>query len=71
MFFSLLIVFCATGLLGYILIPNLYNTTNAFAQRRERKIAHQMDRLMPRAEVKKVSKYLILAPIILAMVNGL
>ncbi|OGX06016.1 MAG: hypothetical protein A2Z88_06020 [Omnitrophica WOR_2 bacterium GWA2_47_8] len=64
---TLFIVFAAVAILGYAVIPNIYNTTIVLAQKREKKLATKMERLLPRSEIKKMSRYLIFAPVALAV----
>jgi len=66
MLISLFFIFCSVSLFVYIILPSIYDTTSTYTKKREKLIAHRMERLLPRSEIRKVSRVLIFAPAILA-----
>ncbi len=63
----LLLVFSTATLIGYQLIPTVYNRTAVINERRQQKLSNNMEKLMSRTEARKLSQIFILAPLILAV----
>jgi tight adherence protein B len=63
---SMFLLFCAVALLSYSAVPDLYNKTVSISQKREKVIAGKMERMLPRADIRRMSRLLILSPLILA-----
>lgn len=68
MILSIFLVFCTVTLLGYSIIPMMYNASIAYGKKREQKLTNKMDRLLPRTDAKKMAKYFTLAPIVVPTV---
>lgn len=62
----LFIVFATAGLVGYSIIPNVYNKAVVISGKRQQKLSDNMESLMPRQEAKKISRLFILAPLAFA-----
>jgi len=56
------LVFCTIGLVGYSLVPYLYNKASVVSEKREQKFSNYMEQMMPRQEAKKMSRLLVFAP---------
>jgi len=65
---ALFVVFCTVALLGYAVIPMLYNTSIAYGKRKEQRLADRMDRLLPRHDARKMARRFVLAPIVVPVV---
>lgn len=65
MILSIFLVFCTIALLGYSIIPMMYNASVVYGKKREQKLTNKMDRLLPRTDAKKMAKYFTLAPVVL------
>ncbi|MFA5088656.1 MAG: type II secretion system F family protein [Candidatus Omnitrophota bacterium] len=66
MILGIFVIFCAVALVAYALIPSLYASAAGLASKREKKLVHRMERLVPRAEIKKRARILVLSPLVLA-----
>ncbi len=63
MVLPIFLAFCTVALLGYAIIPIVYNQTLTFNKRREQQLSNKMDRLVTRSEAKKMARYFVLAPL--------
>lgn len=62
MVLNLFIIFCAVALFSYSAIPLLFKTTTEVTQKRANILSSKLERVLPRGEVKKVSKIYFMAP---------
>ena len=60
-FFIFLMVFT----IGYQLIPSVYTRTAVINERRQQQFANTMEALMSRSEAKKLSRFFVIAPLVL------
>ncbi len=63
MFFALFLAFCSAALIGFAVIPLVYNTSVTFGQKRAHMLSNRLDRMMPRDQIKKVLQLYIWAPV--------
>ncbi len=61
----LFLVFSTAALIGYALIPSLYGKTSVYSERRQQSLSSRMERLMPRKEARKLSRFFVFAPVML------
>jgi tight adherence protein B len=59
----LFLVFCTVALIIYTIVPIIYNKSVAVGQKRAQNMSSRLDRVMPRAQVKQVTRIYMLAPI--------
>jgi tight adherence protein B len=64
---SLFLVFCTVGMIGYTVIPAAYARSAILGEKRRLGFAGRLEHLMPRQEVRKISRIFVLAPIILGV----
>jgi len=62
----LFMVFCTVGLIGYSIIPTLYNRTVIVSEKRQQKLSTTIEQVLPRQEAIKMSRLFLLAPILFA-----
>lgn len=60
------LVFSTVGLIGYVVIPNVYGRAAVLSEERQRKLSIRMEHLMPRQEAKKIGRIMVLAPLFMA-----
>lgn len=63
---TLFLIFCTVGLIGYSVIPLLYQRALVINQLRQQKIVGNIEQILPRQEAKKTTRWLVLTPLILA-----
>ncbi|VAX38285.1 hypothetical protein MNBD_UNCLBAC01-1586 [hydrothermal vent metagenome] len=66
--FILFLVFCTIVLIGYTLVPAMYQLSHMINVKRSQKMSTNMEQIMSRKEAKKMGRFFILAPILLAAV---
>ncbi|MCB9771492.1 MAG: type II secretion system F family protein [Candidatus Omnitrophica bacterium] len=59
-------IFVAVSLIGFAVIPLAYNTSVAFSQKRANLLSNRLDRMMPRAQIKKILQLYVWAPVVVA-----
>lgn len=62
---TLFLGFCTIGLMGYSIIPALYNRAAVVSGQREQKFSNKMEQLMSRQEARKMSRLFVIAPLVL------
>lgn len=68
MTFTLFLIFCTVALMGYAVIPMVYNGMIVYSRKREQQLSNKMDKVLPRSEAKKMAKYFVIAPVAAAAV---
>ena len=63
MVFAIFLVFCTAALIGYALVPVLYNKTTTISQKRAHVLTGKLDRVLPRAQLQKLGQIYMIAPI--------
>lgn len=64
--FVLFLIFCTIALAGYSVVPAIYDRINIVQEKRQQKLAINMEQLVSRREAKKMSRWFILAPLVFA-----
>ena len=62
---SALFIFLMIFTIGYQLIPSVYSRTAVITERRQQQFANTMESLMNRTEAKKLSRFFVIAPLVL------
>ena len=62
----LFFAFCSALLIGYFIIPMVYQVGMEMGQKRAHALSTKIDRVLPRHKVQKITQFYILAPIIFA-----
>lgn len=65
---TLFLIFCTVALMGYAVIPMVYNGMIVYSRKREQQLSNKMDKVLPRSEAKKMAKYFVIAPVAAAAV---
>ena len=63
MIFTLFLIFCTVALMGYAVIPMVYNGMAVYGKKREQQLTNKMDRVLHRSDAKKQAKYFVFAPL--------
>ncbi len=66
MVFTLFLVFCTAALIGYSVVPIVYNKSVALSQKRAYSLSNRLERVIPRTQLKELAKIYMLAPIVMA-----
>ncbi|MCK5214378.1 MAG: type II secretion system F family protein [Candidatus Omnitrophica bacterium] len=61
---TLFLVFCTAALIGYSVVPTVYNKTVGLSQKRAQKLSNKLDRIIPRQQIQKISQVYLLAPLV-------
>ena len=61
---TLFLVFCTAALIGYSVVPTVYNKTVGLSQKRAQKLSNKLDRMIPRQQIQKISQLYLLAPFV-------
>jgi tight adherence protein B len=64
MFIPLFLVFCTAALIGYSVVPTVYNKALIINQKRAQRLSSKLDRVMPRHQIKKISNLYMFAPLV-------
>ena len=67
MILTLFLIFCTVALMGYAVIPMVYNGMVVYGKKREQQLSNKMDKVLTRADAKKMAKYFLFAPPIVAV----
>jgi len=68
MVLAIFLVFCTAALVGYAVVPAMYNKTSSLSQKRAHVLTGKLDRVLPRAQLKKLGQIYVFAPIGMAAV---
>jgi tight adherence protein B len=60
----LFIIFCTVALVVYTVLPAFFGSARVMGDKRQQRLANNMEQLMSRQEAKKKSRFLVLAPLI-------
>jgi len=63
--FTLFLIFCTVGMIGYVLSPMVYSKASIASGKRQQMLSNKMEQLMPRQEAKKISRLFVIAPLVL------
>jgi len=64
--FTIFLVFCTTVLIGYSVIPLIYNRTISLSHKRAVTLSSRLDRVMSRQQISKLTQVYMIAPFALA-----
>lgn len=67
MIFTLFLIFCTVALMGYAVIPMIYNGMIVYGKKREQLLSNKMEKVLPRTDAKKMAKYFVIAPAVAAI----
>ena len=67
----LLLSFATVGIFAYAVIPTVYNRLNIIQEKREQKFTTDMEQILSRKDAKKKVRFLVLTPIVFAVVGFL
>ncbi len=62
----MIFVFMTVALIGFAVIPMVYNSSVAFSQKRAHMMSNRLDRMMPKQQIQKILQLYLWAPICLA-----
>ncbi|MDP2652471.1 MAG: type II secretion system F family protein [Candidatus Omnitrophota bacterium] len=63
MLFALFLAFCTAALIGYAVVPPVYNKSIAFSQKRTHTLTSKLDRVLPKTQVQKLAQIYMIAPL--------
>lgn len=63
MVLSIFLVFCTAALVGYALVPALYQKTTSMSQKRAHVLTGKLDRVLPRSQLQRLGQIYMIAPI--------
>ena len=65
---SLFLIFVTTCIVGYAVVPDIYNRVYVLHERRQQQISSNIEHIMSRQDALKISRFFILIPFIMAIV---
>lgn len=68
MFLPIFLVFLTIMFLAYAVFPIVFQRTATIAERRQSKYSYQLERIMPKSQVKRLTNVYLIAPIVLPAV---
>ena len=63
MVLAIFLVFCTAALIGYAVIPAVYNKTAAVSQKRAHTLTGKLDRVLPKPQLQKLAQIYMIAPL--------
>ena len=60
----LFLIFCTIGLVGYSLVPAVYDRLNVFQEKRQQKFTVNMEQLVSRKDARKMSRWFVFSPFV-------
>src|SRR3989338_2605658 len=61
-YLAFILIFLTVALCAYSAIPMIYNQSISYSKKREQQLASRMDKVLPRADSRKMAKLFVLAP---------